>query len=66
VEKLVKKGLDNLRVIEPGVKVIYKNFTVESTRDSEFLEALKRVIPAEELKNWYSIFDAAPAVGLGR
>jgi hypothetical protein len=66
VEKLVKKGLDNLRVIEPGVKVIYKNFTVESTRDSEFLEALKRVIPSEELKNWYSIFDAAPAVDLGR
>ena len=45
---------------------MYKNFTVESTRDSEFLDILKRVIPGEALKNWYSIFDAAPAVGWGR
>lgn len=66
VIRLVKKGLDTLRVIEPSVKVIYKNFTVESTKDSEFVEALKKVVPKGELTDWFSVFDAAPAVPLKR
>lgn len=66
VESLVKKGLENLRVIDPSVKVIYKNFTVESTKDGEFVEALKKVVPKGELTDWFSVFDAAPAVPLKR
>jgi hypothetical protein len=66
VESLVKKGLENLRVIDPSVKVIYKNFTVESTKDGEFVEALKKVVPKGELTDWFSVFDAAPAVQLKR
>jgi hypothetical protein len=66
IEELVRKGLDNLRVIEPGVKVVYKNITVESTRDKEFLSVLEKALPDEELKEWYQIFNAAPMVQVGR
>ena len=62
IENLVRDGLSNLRVIEPSVKVIYKSFTVESTKDGEFVETLKKVLPDSELKGWYEVFDAAPAV----
>ena len=66
IEKLVRNGLDNLRVIEPSVKVVYKNITVESTRDKEFLDVLRKEVPAKELANWFHIFDAAPVVPLGQ
>jgi hypothetical protein len=66
IEDLVRKGLDKLRVIEPGVKVVYKNITVESTRDQEFLEILKKNLSAEELEGWFHIFDAAPMVRPGQ
>ncbi len=65
IATLVRNGLDNLRVIEPSIKVVYKNITVESTRDSEFLDVLKKAVPEEELKGWFHIFDAAPMVGFG-
>lgn len=66
IEDLVRKGLDKLRVIEPGVKVLYKNITVESTRDQEFLDILKKNLCAEELEGWFHIFDAAPMVRPGQ
>jgi len=59
---LVRQGLVRLRVIEPNVKVVYKNITVESARDQEFLDALRGVLPEEELKGWFQIFDAAPVM----
>jgi hypothetical protein len=62
IQALVRKGLDGLRVIEPSVKVVYKNITVESTRDKEFLDVLRKAVPADELKGWFQIFDAAPVV----
>jgi len=62
---LVRNGLANLRVIAPSVKVVYKNITVESTRDSEFLDVLKKAVPAEELDGWFQVFDAARMVELG-
>ena len=65
IDGLVRKGLDNLRVIDPGVKVVYKNITVESTRDNEFKDALKNSLSEEELVGWFHIFDAAPMVLLG-
>lgn len=64
IEALVRQGLDNLRVIVPEVKVVYKNITVESTKDEEFLNTLKKVVPAKELEGWFHIFDAAPMVQL--
>ena len=66
IEDLVRKGLDKLRVIEPGIKVVYKNITVESTRDQEFLDILKKNLSAEELEDWFRIFDAAPMVRPGQ
>ena len=66
IEDLVRKGLDKLRVIEPGVKVVYKNITVESTRDLEFLDILKKNLSAEELEGWFHVFDAAPMVRPGQ
>lgn len=62
IESLVKRGLDNLRVIPPGVKVIYKNIAVESARDKEFIAALSKELSAQELDGWFKIFDAAPMV----
>lgn len=65
IAELVRKGLDNLRVIEPSVKVVYKNITVESTRDKEFLDVLGKSLPKAELAGWYEIFNAAPMVVVG-
>ena len=65
IEALVRSGLDKLRVIEPSVKVIYKNITVESTEDDEFLNVLRNALPKDELKGWFKIFDAAPMQQLG-
>jgi len=65
ISDVVREGLDNLRVIEPGVKVVYKNITVESTRDKEFLEALRNALPeAERDAKWFHEFSAAPMVVL--
>ncbi len=64
IKKLVRNGLDNLRVIVPSVKVVYKNITVESTRDKEFLDVLRKAVPAKELIDWFHIFDAAPLMQL--
>lgn len=66
IEELVRDGLSKLRVIEPSVKVIYKNFTVESTKDGEFVTALEKALPATEMQLWFEIFDAAPAVVVAR
>jgi len=65
IADLVRKGLDNLRVIEPSVKVVYKNITVESTRDKEFLDVLGKSLPKADLDGWYEIFNAAPMLELG-
>ncbi len=64
IEELVRNGLDNLRVIVPSVKVVYKNIAVESTRDKEFLDVLRQAVPTNELDNWFQIFDAAPLMQL--
>ena len=66
IDDLVRNGLDKLRVIEPGVKVVYKNITVESTRDQEFLDVLKKNLSEKELEGWFHIFDAAPMVRPGQ
>lgn len=65
ITALVEKGLATLRIIEPGVKVVYKNITVESARDEEFKAVLGQAVPKEKLQNWYEIFSAAPMVNGG-
>ena len=62
IAELVRRGFERLRATEPGVKVVYKNLAVESTRDEQFLQILRRHMPKEELKGWFHIFDAAFAV----
>ena len=62
IRDLARKGLERLRMMEPSVKVVYKNIAVESTRDEAFLAVLRRVVPAQELKGWFHIFDTALAV----
>jgi hypothetical protein len=64
IEELVRAGLDNLRVIEPSVKVVYKNITVESTRDKEFLDVLRKTVPEQDLEGWFQIFSAVPMLQL--
>lgn len=66
IENVVRTGLASLRVIEPSAKVIYKNITVESTRDIEFTTILKEKLPKEDLDGWYHSFDAAPTVQSGQ
>ena len=58
----MRKGLDIPRVIEPNAKVVYKNITVESTRDKEFLEVLCKAVPEQELEGWFHVFEAVPMV----
>ncbi len=64
IKEQLKKGLDNLRVIEPNVKVLFKNITVESTRDQEFLDVLRNALPKDESQDWFHFFDAAPMIQL--
>jgi hypothetical protein len=56
VEQQVADGLDRLRVIEPRVRIVFKDVAWESSRDDEFLAALEAALPAEELKGWFEEF----------
>lgn len=47
------------------VKVVYIHVPVEATRVSEFLDALKSIVPAEEPRGWFHFFDATPMVRPG-
>lgn len=59
VTRLVRDGVKNLRVRDPGVKVVFKDITPESTRDAAFLDALDKVLTGEDKRNWFHAFDAA-------
>jgi hypothetical protein len=59
LEGEVRKGLARMRIIEPKVRIVTKNVSWESTRDSEFTEALQAALPAEELEGWFEEFTAA-------
>lgn len=55
----VQRGLQRLRVIEPTVRIVLKNVSWESSRDSEFLAALEKALPKKELEGWFEEFTAA-------
>ena len=55
----VRKGFEKMRVIEPRVRIVIKNVSWESARDNEFTNALRRVLPPDELHGWFDEFTAA-------
>ena len=59
IEATVTAGIQRLRVTEPGVKLVFKEISWESTGDEEFAEALRKALPAEALKGWFEVFTAA-------
>jgi len=59
LEKRVCDGIQNLRITEPSVKLLFKEISWESARDKEFTDALRKALPAEDLKGWFEIFTAA-------
>ena len=59
VEATVREGIQRLRITEPSVKLVFKEISWESTRDTEFTEALRKALPAEALKGWFEVFNAA-------
>ena len=60
IKETIRNGLQHIRVIDPSVKVIPKNIALESTSDEEFLNALQKALPPEDLEGWFEVFTAAP------
>jgi hypothetical protein len=60
LESQVRRGLDRLRMTEPRVRIVLKNVSWESSRDEEFLQALRVALSEEELSGWFEEFHAAP------
>ena len=54
----VRKGFESMRVIEPRVRIVTKNVSWEASRDSEFTDALQRVLPPDDLRGWFDEFTA--------
>jgi hypothetical protein len=59
IEEVVKEGISNLRISEPGVRLVFKEISWESTRDAEFNTALRKAFPEADLKKWFEEFTAA-------
>ena len=55
----VRRGLQKMRVIQPRVRIVVKEVSWESSRDSEFTTALRTALLAEDLAGWYDEFTAA-------
>lgn len=59
IKATVQEGIKKLRVTEPSVKLVFKEISWESTRDEEFMQTLKKSLPAAELTGWFEVFTAA-------
>ena len=59
LEEQIHRGIQNLSVIEPSVKLVFKDIAWESTRDKEFTEALREALPATDWQEWFETFTAA-------
>ena len=55
---MVSTGLKKLRMIEPRVRIVVKDISWQGSRDEEFCAALRKAIPASELKGWFDEFTA--------
>ena len=59
LEEQIRRGIQNLSVIKPNVKLVFKDIAWESTRDKEFTEALREALPATDWQEWFETFTAA-------
>ena len=59
----VEKSLKKMGITEPSVRIVIKDVAWSSTRDEEFLAAIKRAVPPEALDGWFNEFTAAPEMG---
>ena len=55
---IVLNGLQGMRVIPPRVRIVVKDVSWESSRDHEFTAALRKNLPAEDLRGWFDEFVA--------
>jgi hypothetical protein len=60
IEAMVREGIKGVRVVEPAVKLVFKDISWESTGDGEFCKALADVLPEEDLEGWFKVYSAAP------
>ena len=58
LKTMVGTGLKKLRMIEPRVRIVVKDISWQGSRDVEFCAALRKAIPASELKGWFDEFTA--------
>ena len=58
IEAKVRGGLENMHVIEPRVRIVVKDVSWESSRDNEFSAALRKALPANDLRRWFDEFTA--------
>ena len=63
IKAMIRDGVKGMRVIEPAVKLVFKDVSWESTGDAEFVRALRETLPAEDLDGWFKVYSAAPARG---
>ena len=57
IEGKVKKGIHRSEMKKPDIIIIYKNISIESTKDEEFTGALHRALPpAEQQEEWFETF----------
>lgn len=54
----VRRGFSRLLDIEPSVQTYLKDIAWESSRDTEFLAALREVLPRNEREGWFEEFTA--------
>jgi hypothetical protein len=60
VVAMIREGIQGMRVIEPSVKLVFKEVSWESTGDPEFRRALGQVLPKEDLQGWFKVYAVAP------
>jgi hypothetical protein len=63
IKAMIRDGVKGMRVIEPAVKLVFKDVSWESTGDAEFVRALRENLPAEDLDGWFKVYSAAPVRG---
>lgn len=63
IASMIREGLQGMRVIEPAVKLVFKDVSWESTGDAEFVKALSETLPKEDLDGWFNVYSAAPVCG---
>ncbi len=66
IESAVRAGIQKLRFTEPGVKLVFKDVSWESTRDNEFTEALRKALPPDRLNDWFEEFTAVREMSKAR